>query len=150
MIVTSSGRLPKALQSNIAEGQTLKGKSPLTEELSGPESEDCPFFCEEDGLRLLGGNIPLYHKVLREYCTENTGLIAELSSQIESGSFAEAAKTVHKVKGSSGNIGAKRFYTVASKLQKALESDSPEIGELFEKFRQTFEQVMLYISKLGK
>jgi hypothetical protein len=123
MIVTSSGRLPKALQSNIAEGQTLKGKSPSTEELIGPEWEDCPLFCEADGLRLLGGNIPLYHKVLREYCIENTGLIAELSSQI---------------------------YTVASKLQKALESDSPEIGELFEKFRQTFEQVMLYISKLGK
>ena len=36
--------------------------------------------------------------------------------------------------------------TVASKLQKALESGSPESGELFKEFRQIFEQVMLYIS----
>lgn len=149
-IVTSSGRIPKALQSGTAEGKAPEAtvrELPATEEFRKPESDE--FFSEEDGLKLLGGNVALYHMVLREYHTENIGLIEEISSQIESGSLSEAAKTVHKIKGSSGNIGAKSLYTVASKLQKALESGSPEAGELFKEFKQTFEQVMLYISKLG-
>jgi len=149
-IVTSSGRVPKALLSGTAEEQAPKptgGELSATEEFSKPESDG--FFSEEDGLKLLGGNVALYHTVLREYRSENIGLIEELSLQIETGSLSGAAKTVHKIKGSSGNIGAKSLYTVASKLQKALESGSLEAGELFKEFRQTFEQVMLYISKLG-
>jgi CheY-like chemotaxis protein len=149
-IVTSSGKLPKALQNGILE-QTPEAdakKKSADEELGGIESETCPYLSEEDGLRLLGGNVTLYHTVLREYRIENSGLLAELSVQIASGNFSEAAKTVHKVKGSSGNIGAKSLNMVASKLQKALECGSLEIGELFEEFKRIFEQVMLYISKL--
>lgn len=151
LIVTSCGRLPKALPGGITEKQAPEAAAeepPATEELSRPKPEVCPFFSEEDGLRLLGGNVALYHTVLREYRAENTGLIGELSSQIENRSFSEAAKTVHKIKGSSGNIGAKSLCAVASKLQKALEGGSPEVSGLFEEFRQIFERVMLYISKL--
>lgn len=151
LIVTASGGLPKALQSGLAETpapEAIAAETPVKEDLNSSESNDCSFLNEEDGLRLLGGNVELYRAVLREYRAENTGLIAELLSEIESGNFPEAAKTVHKVKGSSGNIGAKSLYMVASKLQKALETKSPEAGGLFEEFRQIFEQVMLHISKL--
>ncbi|NCB74509.1 MAG: transporter substrate-binding domain-containing protein [Clostridia bacterium] len=149
-IVTASGSLPKAFSIGLAENSVnmTDKESHDTEGFGIPESKVYSPLNEEDGLKLLGGNVELYHEVLKAYRAENADLIKELSSQIESGNFSAASKTVHKIKGSSGNIGAKSLYAIASKLQRALEDKSAEVGELFEEFRQLFEQVMLYLSKL--
>ena len=103
---------------------------------------------KKEGIKLIGGNAELYQMVLKEYYWENKNLIEELSSQISAGDFAVAAKTVHKVKSSSGNIGATSLYAVASKLQIALEDhNKPEIEASYEEFQNIFSQVMLLIEK---
>jgi len=104
---------------------------------------------EEDGIKLLGGNIELYHMVLKEYYGENKNLIEELTVLINDGNYSAAAKNVHKVKSSSGNIGAKSLCKIASNLQKALENQSDtEINEFYKEFQSSFIQVMLHIEKI--
>lgn len=55
---------------------------------------------------------------------------------------------VHKVKGSTGNIGAKELYQKAVLLQKALEKgQEEEIGVLYPEFRRLLTQCLAEISE---
>lgn len=159
-IVASNGKLPKSMQVNentsevkISRDLTVKPTfssfPPQSANKEGTFGAGNSLLNEADGLKLLGGNIELYHIVLKEYYEENKDLIETLTSQIDKGDYLVAAKTIHKVKGSSGNIGAKSLYAIAIKLQKALENQSePEINEFFKAFQSTFIQVMLQIEKI--
>jgi len=160
-IVASNGRLPKAEQGNgtastaidleeSAEERILLVDPPVSEVEKESSVNEHPFLNEQDGIKLLGGNVELYHMVLKEYYGENKNLIEELSSLINDGNYLAAAKAVHKIKGSSGNIGAKSLCAIASNLQKALENHSePEINKFYREFHSSFAQVMLHIEKLG-
>ena len=160
-IVVSRSRLPKAEQVsetasevNFSDGEDdarIVLPAPSVSELAEETLDDeCPLLNEEGGIKLLGGNVELYHFVLKEYYSENKNLIEELSAQIDAGNYSAAAKIVHKVKGSSGNVGAKGLFTIASNLQKALEIHSePEITEFYKVFKNSFGQVMLHIEKMG-
>lgn len=160
-IVVSHNKLPKAEQviqtgsevnssDEAADKSIVLTDSPAAELAQTNLDDECPLINEKDGIKLLGGNVELYHMVLKEYYGENKNLIEELSAQIDAGNYSSAAKTVHKVKGSSGNIGAKGLFAIASNLQKALENQSdPEINEFSKEFQNAFTQVMLYIEKKG-
>jgi HPt (histidine-containing phosphotransfer) domain-containing protein len=100
---------------------------------------------EAFGIRLLGGNATLYSMVLKEFFKENIFLIQTIGAQIERGDYQEAAKTAHKVKGSSGSIGAKQLRDTASELQRALEGGGPGIGRVYEDFQEAFNKVMTHI-----
>jgi HPt (histidine-containing phosphotransfer) domain-containing protein len=70
----------------------------------------------------MGDNAVLYERVLKAYFNENQEVIANLDFAIKAESFQEAAQIVHKVKSSSGSIGAKQLFEIAKDFQKALES----------------------------
>lgn len=82
------------------------------------------------GLRNMGGNVDIYQQVLAEYFNENRGTADKLALAIHDKRYAEAAQIVHKVKGSSGSIGAKLVYELAIRLQKALHERDEEQSEL--------------------
>lgn len=53
---------------------------------------------------------------------------------------------VHKVKSSSGSIGAKKLFEVAKALQKSLETgDEKEIASLHPSFSQAMKQLLTTI-----
>ncbi|MBI9096509.1 MAG: Hpt domain-containing protein [Sphaerochaeta sp.] len=56
-------------------------------------------------------------------------------------------RIIHKVKSSSGSIGAKPIHELSIKLQKALDSkEEDEIALLHEEFTTTFQKLMAEVS----
>ena len=101
------------------------------------------------GLKILGGNQELYLHVLQEYYKENLTILDDLSSAIQDQDYERAAKIVHKVKGSSGSIGATSLHETASKLQKALQNkDEQGIKPLAQTFSTLMSQLKKEIKKL--
>ena len=60
-------------------------------------------------------------RVLSEYYRENQDVQEELSLAIQEQRYDQAARIVHKIKGSSGSIGAATLYELSTRLQRALE-----------------------------
>ena len=73
------------------------------------------------GLKNLGGVADVYERVLSEYYRENQDVQEELSLAIQEQRYDQAARIVHKIKGSSGSIGAATLYELSTRLQRALE-----------------------------
>ncbi len=79
-----------------------------------------------DGLRRIGGSEEVYRMVLREYKEENACIVSSLAEQIKAGNDDQAVQIVHKIKGISGSIGARRVQEAAAQLQKALQAHDKE------------------------
>lgn len=87
------------------------------------------------GIKNMGGNEELYKQVLIEYRNENQDTLDKLEVALREKRYAEATQIVHKVKSSSGSIGAKSLQDVAALLQKALnEEKEDEIVPLQDRF----------------
>lgn len=94
----------------------------------------------------MGNNQALYQEVLAAYFTENQEVVEKLALAIKNRRYQEAAQMVHKVKSSSGSIGARKLFEVAKALQKALEScDEREIASLHPAFSQAMKQLLTTI-----
>jgi two-component system sensor histidine kinase/response regulator len=95
------------------------------------------------GLRNMGGNLDLYHQVLEEYRNENQDTLDRLAAAVSEKRYADAVQIVHKVKSSSGSIGAKSLYDAAMALQKALyEEKEEEVVSLQERFSELFRRLL--------
>ncbi|MDD5745533.1 MAG: Hpt domain-containing protein, partial [Mesotoga sp.] len=81
------------------------------------------------------GDLEVYRQVLNAYHRENRDTPDTLGKAIEERRYPDAVQIVHKVKSSSGSIGAKALYEVSVELQKALsDSSEEEIPPLKERF----------------
>ncbi|MDD3393014.1 MAG: transporter substrate-binding domain-containing protein [Anaerotignum sp.] len=103
---------------------------------------------ETAGLRNMGGDIEVYRQVLNEYYNENQETLEKLSLAVDEMRYADAAQIVHKVKSSSGSIGAKSLYELSIKLQKALdEKKEDEIALLQKKYNCRMKKLLAEISE---
>jgi len=103
----------------------------------------------EKGIKQIGGNQEIYNNIIGEYYKENMGVQASLSKAIEDKNFMVAVQIVHKIKSSSGSIGAKRLYDVACRLQKALaDEEKEEYEQLFTEFSKLLNTVLKEIEKI--
>lgn len=93
-----------------------------------------PILDEEQGIKLLGNNPELYLMVLKEFYHENQDVLEYLASSITERRYRDSVQIVHKIKSSSGNIGAKRLIKTASELQTRLEQGNP--SEIEAPYRQ--------------
>ena len=64
--------------------------------------------------------------MLKEYSKENQDTLDMLEAAVREKRYDDAAQIVHKIKSSSGSIGAKSLQDVAASLQKALEEEKGE------------------------
>lgn len=103
------------------------------------------------GLRIVGGDHELYRKVLNEYFNENQETLDKLSHAILEKRYDDATQIIHKVKSSSGSIGAKPIYDLAVELQKAIqEGNETEQSFLHKEFSDLFMQLLQKIESLVK
>ncbi len=117
----------------------------ITKEINNNDED---ILAENEGIRRLGNSQDLYLMVLEEYYRENQDVLEILTSSICEKHYLNAIQIVHKIKSSSGNIGAKRLFSVASELQKVLDcEDEAEIIRLQEQFRAAFRQLFDEIAK---
>lgn len=95
------------------------------------------------GFKNMGGNEELYNQVLIEYRNENQDTLDKLEAAVREKRYAEATQIVHKVKSSSGSIGAKSLQAVAALLQKAFnEEKEDEIVPLQDRFSKLLGKLL--------
>ena len=101
------------------------------------------------GLKNVGDDLEIYQLVLNEYFNENKDTIDNLSLAINKKRYEDAAQIVHKVKGSSGSIGARVLYDVSVSLQRVLkEEKEDEIMPLQEEFSYLLQHLLKEIKEL--
>ena len=97
----------------------------------------------EDGLKRVGGDDTIYRLVLSEFAKENGEVGAEMRGRIEARDFHTAEEIAHKIKSSSGSIGATGFHEAAAELQKALHaSETERIPALHERFQALLSELL--------
>ena len=102
----------------------------------------------QEGIRQLGDNADLYSMVIKEYHQENKETYINLEKAISMKSYTEARQILHKIKGSTGGIGADLLVNKISDLQKAIiEIDEKAIQNALNSFKQSFKDTMSYIEK---
>jgi len=102
----------------------------------------------QQGLKNIGDNIDIYNQVLKEYHNENEDTLKRLEAAIDEKRYDDAAQIAHKVKSSSGSIGATPLQDVATSLQKALEEEKEdEIVLLHGRFAKLMSKLLEEIEK---
>jgi CheY-like chemotaxis protein len=101
------------------------------------------------GLKNLAGDFELYKKVLEKYLEENLNTLDRLKEKLDDKKYLDAAQIIHKVKSSSGSIGAKPVQELASSFQKALDEENEvQIGPLYGEFTCLFRELLEEIKNL--
>jgi len=112
-------------------------------------AQSMPMLDQSAGLSNVGDDSELYRQVLNEYLNENRDTTHKLALAIKEKRYSDAVQIVHKVKGSSGSIGAKVIYEAAVLLQKALKKEKMEdIVPLEAKFSLLFERLLKEVENL--
>jgi CheY-like chemotaxis protein len=95
------------------------------------------------GLKNMGGNQELYEQVLLAYRNENQDTLVNLTAAVREKRYADAAQIVHKVKSSSGSIGAISLQDAAAPLQRALnEEKEDDIAPLLDSFSELLAKLL--------
>lgn len=129
---------------NKKEKPTYSAETSVNPEASTSEALD-----SEAGMRNVGGNVALYHKILKIFLRENQETSSELQKAIDTLDYVNAIQIVHKIKGSCGTIGAPSLYQNAIKFQKALqEKDNENMGALHVEFDDLLSQLLDTISHM--
>ena len=107
------------------------------------QDQDTAVLDRQMGLRNMGGNLDLYHQVLEEYRNENQDTLDRLAAAVSEKRYADAVQIVHKVKSSSGSIGAESLYDAAMAFQKALcEEKEEEVVSLQDRFSELLRRLL--------
>ncbi len=112
-------------------------------------SKDLDILDRQLGIKNMGGNTELYQKVLEEFLNENEDTLDRLERDISEKKYDDAAQLVHKIKGSSGSIGAKLLQNTASSLQEALnQQKEDEIMLLHNRFSKLLRKLLEELKQL--
>jgi two-component system sensor histidine kinase/response regulator len=94
------------------------------------------------GLERVGGNKPLYAKLLRKFRESQQKAVAEIRAALHSGDWETAGRLAHTVKGVSGNLGAESLYSAAAELEKAIKEGQQNIDHPMARFGSQLKIVM--------
>lgn len=118
-----------------------------------PEKEcsDYELYHYEAGLKKIGIAEPIYLQILQEYLEENSQLLEQLEEIISNKEYEKGKQIVHKVKSSSGSIGAQGLYETAIVLQGAFSNHEDEkITETYQKFSYLVHDLLDEITVIMK
>jgi two-component system sensor histidine kinase/response regulator len=93
-----------------------------TDPAAGPSSDFAAIagLDSSDGLQRVGGNRPLYTRILRQFLDQQSSTVADVSSAMDAGNTELAARLAHTLKGVAGNIGAKPVQAAAGELENRI------------------------------
>jgi PAS domain S-box-containing protein len=90
-----------------------------------------------DGLSRVNGNMRLYRDLLLQFAARQSGVDSQLQAAIHNSDHDLVERIAHTVKGVAGNIGLRRLFTVAGKLERAACEKDPIVPALVEEFALT-------------
>ncbi len=115
---------------DITVSDTPVGDTAMTEKHDmAPSTEilSLPLLDEGDGLRRLGNRRNLYETILETFLQEAEEEYPNLQELVDDKQWDEVVKSAHKIKGISGNVGAKRLQAQAAELQQAAAEAAPAL-----------------------
>ncbi|HRZ28365.1 MAG TPA: PAS domain S-box protein [Spirochaetota bacterium] len=102
--------------SRLAEGLRTSGRPRSGRALPA----ELPGIDIDDGLGRLGGNADLYREILLDFCVRYAEAPAEIGRMLGAGDSGGAARLIHTIKGTAGNIGARGLQDAALGMEKAI------------------------------
>lgn len=102
------------------------------------------------GLKSFGGNLTLFKQVLSVYYDENIETSQLLLEQVYNKDYDSAGKTVHKIKSSTGTIGASDLYDLCIAFQTVLKDQEHEkillwANEFVAKLTEVLEEIKVFL-----
>jgi two-component system sensor histidine kinase/response regulator len=94
------------------------------------------------GLERVGGNKPLYAKLLCKFRAGQESAVAEIRAALQTGDRETAGRLAHTVKGVSGNLGAESLYRAAAELEKAIKVGKENLHSPLTEFGSQLKVVM--------
>jgi two-component system sensor histidine kinase/response regulator len=93
---------------------------------SVPEASPPPAVDVDEAMAHVDHNWPLLRKLLAQYHGQNSGVVAELRTQLAAQKYDKAEFLAHRLRGGSSTLGARAVAEAAAALEKALhDGDEP-------------------------
>ncbi|MBF0370415.1 MAG: response regulator [Magnetococcales bacterium] len=107
----------------------------ITDPAQNPFAGDLPGINIQSGLHRLRGNHKLYKKLILDFVKKNALVVQELRETLKIREVEQAARRVHALKGTAGNISAEALSRTALDLEKAIKGQrtaewEPLLGRL--------------------
>lgn len=144
------------LEQFVKRDQAVGEVEPISMSLAGI-FEQCDRYCfidSKQGLARIGNKEELFVQLLSKYYTDINSSKEMVSKKIKNAEVEEAKKMIHKIKGSSGNIGATKLFQSAKTLNDVLGSKievdyGPYLSEFESDLENTLEVIQCVLSKVG-
>jgi two-component system, sensor histidine kinase and response regulator len=117
-------------QEGQAAGKQAPGGEPA-EEIVLPQIDGLDV---AGGLKRVAGNKRLYQNLLVQFAAKQGDLHTQILAAIDSGHRKVAEGIVHNLKGVAGNIGFKKVFEAAERLELAMHEEDVELPELVKEF----------------
>ena len=139
--------LEAALSRWISQDSVGSVETPATRPERAEASEDAVDPKVLADLRELGGEEDLLSTLIANYLEEAPQSMAALRTALQQGDAPAFARVAHKLKGSSGTMGARRMHRLCGDLQTlgksgSLNAAEPLLAQLDEEFEQVHRQLM--------
>jgi len=106
---------------------------------------------EKIGLNNVANDKDFYKIVLNEFYIENQDSMEQLDDLLTNKDYKEASQVVHKIKGSSGSIGALQIHKLSIEFQEALKNEDVDAVEQIRKtYLSRFLELLKAIEKIIK
>jgi len=125
---------PASTEAVLTHSPITKTNNDLADKLPGFELEDIMIMLSNDEEKLL--------RLLIAFKQEFSPEVSEITKKISEGDLKEAEKSLHMLKGSAGNLGAKELYQASAELDAQLIEgiyDAKTLSDWLEAFTKTAE-----------
>ncbi len=132
--------LPVCSEDELARQDSDREKGVSSVQGMSPDKTDLPIFDKDDFLERTMNDLELGRQVLEMFLESGSQLLDSLEEAIKNENSQEVMRIAHSLKGSSGNVGAKRLSEFALLLERmSKEGNLSEIMERFHQLKKEFE-----------
>lgn len=90
----------------------------------------------ESGLANVAGNTNLYLELLNKFLHKHENFVDEVTAQFNAGANEEAMRSMHTLKGLSGNLGMSALHETCKKTEQALKAGGNNVGEILQPLQE--------------
>jgi CheY-like chemotaxis protein len=134
-------------QENRSISEIASIKPPATD--NEAQHDSLPGISIDSTLEHLKCDLPTFKKILLTFYRQNRNDYGKIATLLERGDIEKVRNLIHKIKGSSGYLGAWKIHDEAKALEEACETGDLDVAiEQLSRFRLSFDEVMGGLEKL--
>jgi two-component system, sensor histidine kinase and response regulator len=101
-------------------GQAVAAAQPVERFSLSPAPPEIAGLDVADGLNRVAGNVKLYRSLLGQFVDQQADAVSAVRTSLAREDFASAERSMHTLKGVSGNLGAKALNGLVAELERSL------------------------------